>query len=446
MDVDALWTNILGEIELEVSHGHYSSFFRNTRLSLSPKDNAATILCPHGVAANMLQTRFSGLIRNHLEQKLQAPVKLGFKIASPVVQAETNTNKDVGPLFTSIASFESVLRQGGLKPDYTFDNFAVSETNHMAYAACKAVAAKPGASYNPLFLWGPTGVGKTHLMQATGRQVLVKKHDIKLIYCTAEEFTNEIIEAIRTRSTSAFKRKYRTVSLFMIDDIQFIAGRETVQMEFFHTFNSVIQAGGQVILTSDKPPSNIDKLEARLRSRFEGGLSIDISSPNFELRTAILITKARERGVTLPTNIVHQMAAAVEDVRALEGLLLRFISEQEHEYDMDKIISRLLKNPVQTDRKKVSPHKIIDVVAGFFDVKLSQLAGTSRKKQIVGPRHLLMFMLRQELGMPYNEIGALLGGRDHTTILHGFEKISHLLPKQEKLRATISQIRNLLGE
>lgn len=441
MDVDTLWTNILGEIELEVSRAHFATFFRGTFLSFSPKDNRAVIFCPNPASSLMLQNRFFPLIKNHLEKKLLTPVQLEFQVS-----AKNLPLTEAGPLFTSSVSAESLVRESGLSTQYTFDNFAVSETNQMAFAASQAVANKPSSAYNPLFLWGSTGVGKTHLMQAIGRQILVKKRDTKLIYCTAEEFTNEIIEAIRARTTTAFKRRYRTVTLLMVDDIQFIAGRESVQMEFFHTFNSILQVGGQVILTSDKPPSEINKLEARLRSRFEGGLIIDISPPNFELRTAILLIKARERGISMPIDTAKQLAASVEDIRALEGMLLRYMSEQEHEFDTSKIVAKLLNGSPTPDKKRVSPHKVIEVIAGHFDVKTSQLVGKSRKKQIVVPRHLLMFVLRQELGLPYEEIGALLGGRDHTTVMHGVEKVAALLPKQEIVRKNLTAVRRLLGE
>jgi len=442
MDVDALWTTILGEIELEVTRPNFVSFFRGTRLSYAHQDNRATIYCKNMMDANILHTRFSPLIKSFLEKKLSVPVQVEFK----VTPTTTLSPIDMGPLYSSIVSADSLVRESGLNPNYSFDNFAVSETNQMAYAAGNAVAAKPATSYNPLFLWGPTGVGKTHLMQAIGRQILVKNRGAKLIFCTGEEFTNEIIEAIQTRKTAGFKRKYRLSTVLMVDDIQFIAGRESVQMEFFHTFNSILQVGGQVILTSDKPPGEISKLEARLRSRFEGGLIIDIAPPNFELRTAILLIKARERGINIPIDAAKQLAANIENVRALEGTLLRFMSEQEREYDTSKIVSKLISGNVVEQKKNISPHKIVDVVAGHFDIKTSQLVGKSRKKQIVEPRQILMYILRQELGIPFEEIGALLGGRDHTTIMYGVEKITGVLPKRESMRVHIASIRKLLWE
>lgn len=441
MDVDDLWTNILGEIELEVSRANFASFFKGTKLSYNTSTKTATIVCPNSASSIMLQNRFSPLIKHQLEKRLLVPVSLEVSVSST-----RTTPLDPGPLFTSTSNTDSKVRQSGLNPQYAFDNFAVSETNQMAFAAANAVSSKLASAYNPLFLWGSTGVGKTHLMQAIGRASLVKDPNISVIYCTGEDFTNDIIEAIRARTTTAFKRRFRSVSLLLIDDIQFIAGRESVQMEFFHTFNSILQSGGQIVLTSDMPPSNIPKLESRLRSRFEGGLTIDISPPNFELRTAILLIKARERGSDISLEIAKQLAANIEDVRALEGTLLRFLTEQQHDFDTTKIISKLVGSSKISSAQKKSPQKVLDLVAGEFDLKTSQLVGKSRKKHIVLARHLLMFVLRQELGMSLEEVGMFLGGRDHTTIMHGVEKVATTLPKQEPVRNHLTTIRRLLWE
>lgn len=440
MDVDSLWTNILGEIELEVSRGNFSSFFRTTHTTYIPAEEKVVVFCANQQVLFMLQSRYSPLIKNHLEKRLLKPIQLEFRVSA----SQPLSPREAGPLFTSSTSFESTVRERGLNPQYTFKNYAVADTNQMASAAAQAVASKPGTAYNPLFFWGPTGVGKTHLMQAIGQRLLQTKPTIKLMYCTGEEFTNEIIDAIRTHTTTAFKRRYRGVAVLLVDDIQFIAGRESVQMEFFHTFNSILHAGGQVILTSDNPPTKISKLEARLRSRFEGGLIVDIAPPNFELRTAILLTKAEERGIDIPMDIAKQLSASIEDVRTLEGTLLKFSTEQEREFDTSKIVSKLLNSATPLTKKGLNPTKAIELVAGHYGLKISQLTGISRKRQITEPRQLLMYILRTELGLPLEKIGELLGGRDHTTIMHGVEKIGALLPKHESFRQDLTVIRRLL--
>lgn len=442
MDVDELWKRVLGEIELEVTKAAYISFFKNTRISISSHDNSITVLCPNPGSSHMLQSRYTGLIRARLENRLKTPVSITFRLAALTGQQESE-----GPLFESRSSFDQTIRSHGLNPHYSFDNFAVSESNQMAFAAAQAVAGKLGSAYNPLFLWGSVGVGKTHLAQALGRQALSKNSSIKIIYCTGEEFTSEIIEAIRGRTAATFKRKYRTAKIMIVDDIQFIAGKESVQMEFFHTFNSIVQAGGQVVLTSDQPPNDIDKLEARLRSRFEGGLIVDIGRPNFELRTAILLIKARERNIDISPLIAQQLAAHFEDIRSLEGSLLRFFTEYEQEPDQQKVLNKIVQKPTTSDvgtKKSTDPQKVIEIVASHYNLRVRQLTGISRKRSIAEPRQLIMYLLRHELGLTTNKIGGLLGGRDHTTIIHGVEKISLMIPKNEILRKDLTTFRRLL--
>lgn len=445
MDVDDLWTRALGEIELEVTKASFLTFFKNTRITYAKNEGLVTVFCPNTSSAHMLQTRYASLVKNILETRIQQPVTVSIRVSAPV--QKVRSSEPVGPLFESRASFEQTVRAKGLNPTYSFDNFAVSETNQMAFAAAQAVADRLGTAYNPLFLWGSVGVGKTHLAQALGQRAIVKDPSMTLIFCTGEEFTNEIIDAIRGRTGISFKRKYRSAHLFIVDDIQFIAGKESVQMEFFHTFNSVVQSGGQVVLTSDQPPSDIQKLERRLRSRFEGGLTIDIGRPNFELRTAILLIKAKERGLDLSIDYAKQLAAHFEDIRALEGALLKFFSESERDPDPLSVISKIIRKPLTSDersKKSADPLKIIDIVASHFNISTSQIVGDSRKKHIAEPRQILMYVLRQELGLTTNKIGELIGGRDHTTIMHGVEKITSLLPKQEIIRQDLTLIRRLL--
>lgn len=443
MDVEGLWNSLLGEFEVEVSRANYASFFLGTKLNQpgGSTNDSFVVICPNPTSQNMLKGRFFLLVKRAIENRLQRPITLTFEMGqTPIEHVES------GPLFESQRVQEATVRSAGINPNYTFDNFAVSESNQMAFAAAQAVATKPGSSYNPLFLWGTVGVGKTHLMQAIGRHVLINQPQTNTIYCTGEEFTNGIIEAIRARSSASFKKKYRGASLLMVDDIQFIAGKESVQMEFFHTFNSVLNAGGQIILTSDKPPSEIRELEARLKSRFEGGLTIDINPPNFELRTAILLIKAQAHGVLLPIDTAKAIAANIEDVRALEGALLRYVSEEQSGRSPHESLSHIISqnNTNDASRNTMSPEKVLEIAASHFDLKPQQVTGKSRKQIIARPRQIIMYLLRQELGLSFQEIGTLLGGRDHTTIMHGVEKITALLPKKESIRTDLSEMRRVL--
>jgi chromosomal replication initiator protein len=297
-------------------------------------------------------------------------------------------------------------------------------------------------------LYGGVGVGKTHLIQALAQAVLVRNPRTKIVYCTGEEFTNEIVEAIRKKTADEFKRKYRSPRVLLVDDIEFIAGKERVQEEFFHTFNALWKVGGQIVLTSDCPPEEIKKLEVRLRSRFEGGLIVDIQPPDFELRTAILLIKAQQRGVKLPQDVAQLIASNITSTRRLEGFLTRLVSEahQRAEVITPELTGALLGQPTQlsTPSKVIKPREVIKIVALYFNLKINQLIGERRIKSIVVPRQILMYLLRNDLNLPLMEIGRLLGGKDHTTIIHGVEKITKILPISEDLRVDIAGIRKKL--
>ena len=315
----------------------------------------------------------------------------------------------------------------------------------MAYAAAQSVANSPGRAYNPLFLYGGVGVGKTHLMQSVAVEILKKDNTVRVVFCSGEEFTNEIINAIRLKNTYRFKDKYRNARLLLIDDIQFIAGKNAVQEEFFYTFDAIQKRGAQIILTSDKPPSEISKLEDRLRSRFEGGLLIDIQQPDFELRTAIVLIKARLRGINLPMNVAQELATQVSDGRRLEGTLVRLFSESEvrKEAITVELVSRLFGKSIKPKPWgfSFSPQSIMNAVSRYYGIKLSLLKSTTRVKPVSLPRQILMYLLRTEMNLSLNDIGSLLGGRDHTTIIHGVDKISKLVEVDEKTKQDVFKIK-----
>lgn len=319
----------------------------------------------------------------------------------------------------------------------------------MAWAACEAVAKNIGSAYNPLFLWGGVGVGKTHLMNAVG--YYAKKNDINknVYFCTGEDFTNDIVEGIRNKTTQKFRNKYRKLDILLIDDIQFIAGKDAVQEEFFHTFNAIVAAGGQIILTSDKPPSEISKLEERLRSRFEAGLIVDIAPPDFELRCAITQIKAKEKNINLEMNIVQTIAANLDSARKIEGFLIRLRSAVEiNKYPeiTEEIVENLLGKRDQEieKRKKVSSEDVIEAVCKQYTLKKKQILGDSRVKNFALPRQILMYLLRTELNLPLQEVGRIIGGRDHTTVMHAVEKITKLASESVDIREDITGIKKTL--
>lgn len=450
MDTIQVWKTILGELELELTRPTFQTFFAQTHLT-SVKDNIATINCPNPVVANTIETRYYALIKRRLDTLTKANTSLIFQVNPPKKTKDSTLPSNL-PLFSPARETEditAIIRRAHLNPIFTFENFAVSGSNQMAYAAATAVSQNPGTAYNPLFLWGGVGVGKTHLMHGIGQTIIRKKPRSHIIYCMGEEFTNEIVDAIQTKTTRQFKQRYRSANLLLIDDIQFIAGKNTVQEEFFHTFNTIHREGGQIVLTSDRPPHEINKLEDRLRSRFEGGLTIDISPPAFELRSAILRIKAQQKGMDLPMDVAQLIAANITDTRKLEGTLVRLLTQaQTQKLPLTLELAQMVLGKVENGEKKtldVSIGDVIKAICRYYGVKESQLLGDRRLKTIVVPRHVLMYILRNEMNCNYMAIGQALGGRDHTTIMHGVDKISHEMVINTKLREDIEGIKKQLS-
>jgi chromosomal replication initiator protein len=448
MDKRKVWKTVLESLKINLSSASFATWFAQTFVvqmrGVAKNRQIAEIGCPSSFVRNTIETRYYGLIKEALDQATGKSNDLVFVVK----QGKKPAKKGEEPLFEvkkEKTGKSETIKKAGLRSDFNFDSFAVSSTNQMAHAAATAVAKTPGKAYNPLFLYGGVGVGKTHLMQAIAIAVLTRNPKAKVIYCTGEDFTNEIIDAIQTKATREFKQKYRSAKLLLIDDIQFIAGKTAVQEEFFHTFNALHRIGGQIILTSDRRPDEIAKLEDRLRSRFEGGLTIDIQKPNFELRTAIVLIKAQQKGVNVPMDAAQLIASNITSTRRLEGVLTRLISESKlkNEPITPSLASAILGhvNNVGVPRKLIKPREMMRAVASYFNLKLSELTGSRRTKPIVVPRQILMYLLRTELKVPLMEIGRLLGGRDHTTIMHGVDKITKLLPESEDLRVDISGIK-----
>lgn len=356
-----------------------------------------------------------------------------------------STQPSGGVVLPTVDRYKLALQKAHLREDHTFDTFAVSGSNEMAYAAASAVAQTPGQVYNPLFLWGGVGVGKTHLMQSIGNVILKNNPEVAITYCMGEEFLNEIIAAIRNKKTMEFKERYRQLKVLLIDDIQFIAGKDTAQEEFFHTFNAITRAGGQIIMTSDRPPHEIHPLEDRLRSRFEGGLTIDIQQPTFELRTAILLIKAQKLALELPMNLAQIIASEVESTRKLEGVVFKLHSAHRFQNKpLDENLVRMVlgqeSKPVIT-KQNVKPSAIIRAVTSHFHVSANTLRGESRKKDYVLARHIAMFLMKSELDIPFAEIGHTFGGRDHSSVMHACQKIEKEMKENSTINQHISAIR-----
>ena len=317
----------------------------------------------------------------------------------------------------------------------------------MAYAAATAVSRKLGLAYNPLFIYGGVGVGKTHLMQAIGRTA-VERGDGPVLFCSGEEFTNDLVMGIRNKSTDHVRAKYRKVRALLIDDVQFIAGKASVQEEFFHTFNTIQGEGGQVVMTSDKPPTEIAKLEERLRSRFGAGLIVDVGPADFELRAAILLIKAKQRLVDLPMNVAQAVATHIEGVRELEGFLVRLLTEAEtkNETVSMEMVERLLKitQPSRGNARIITPTEVINLVAQYYGIGVQQIKGERRTKTVVWPRQVLMYILRNNLKLPFEEVGRLIGGRDHTTAMHADGKVGQIMKDDSAIYNQVAEIEKKL--
>ncbi len=450
MDNGQVWKDSLEIIKVSVSPAIFSTWFSQSHLSSIEAVGervVAEVGCPTSFAKNTIESRYFGLVQDSLSKVVGKNCDLTFIV-------KTNPNKQKLPEETAAPLFSvekegndllEVLQRARLRPSFTFENFAVSSSNQMAHAAAEAVSQSLGSAYNPLFIWGGVGVGKTHLMASVGNYILRVNPDKKVIFCTGEDFTNDIVEGIRNKTTQAFRNKYRKLDLLLIDDIQFIAGKDTVQEEFFHTFNAVTSVGGQIILTSDRPPSEISKLEERLRSRFEAGLIVDIAPPDFELRCAITQIKAREKGIALTPEQAQMIAANSESARKIEGLLTKLLTEihvKKVPITNELIESSFAKNLEMGSKiTRSTPDEVTEVVSKYYQVGKRLLMGDSRARPIARPRQVLMYLLRTHLGVPLEEVGRVVGGRDHTTVMHAVEKITQLATNDVQIREDILKLK-----
>lgn len=458
-----LWQAVLGEIELSVSRGNFMTWFKQTQL-LKHDDETAVIGVPNVFIKQQLERKYNDLIADTLKKNGLHPDHIEYKIHTvstrkpvdePVdldaIRLETRTSTPSGspsavkPQLGNSHSLAHAYRQG-INERYTFENFIVGSGNELAYAACQAIAASPGTKYNPLFLYGGVGIGKTHLMQAVGNAVLGSKRDARVVYATSEQFLQEFVDALRYKKNTDFADFYRSADVLIVDDIQFIAGKEKVQEEFFHTFNALHQASKQIIISSDKPPKEIPGLEERLQSRFVWGMSIDMQIPDFETRCAIVQTKADSHAVELPRDVVEYLATNVTtNIRELEGALnqlLAFCEMRGLEPNL-AIVSGLL-GSAKSRPKHISAKQIIERTARHFQVTVDEILGSKRDKDIVVPRQVAMYILRSELHLSFPKIAKELGRKDHTTAIHSVEKIEKEMHLDEDIRSAVNEIKELL--
>lgn len=449
---DRVWQTLLGEIEVGMSPAKFQTWFKNTAiLSVDTTKSVVVVQVPNEFTKSYLEKNFQREIHRGLTKQLG-----GVSVVQYVVGSRSRLQAPQPTPTTPLFGFDQPTNEPavvetpteGLNNKFLFTGFVVGENSRLAYAAAEAVSKGPGTTYNPLFIYGPAGLGKTHLLQAIGNELAAHNPKLRVRYVTSEHFTTEMVEAIRNNQTKTFKDKYRTVDCLLIDDIQFLANKEGTQEEMFHTFNALYNDGRQIVLTSDRPPKAIPGIEERLRSRFEWGLLVDISMPSYETRLAILRTKLADTGREVSEDVLEYIAKTItNNVRELEGALNRVVAYS----DLNNIPSTLedAKNLlgglfVGAGKRIVRPSEIIRAVTHHFNVSKEEVAGRKRNREIVIPRQILIYLLREEIDMPYKQIGGEIGGRDHTTVMHDYNKIKDLLLTNDAIEQEIRQIKNKL--
>ncbi len=449
---EKLWQAVLGEIELSVSRGSFVTWFKNTLL-LEVIENNATVGVPNIFAKQQLEIKYKDQILEAFKNNDRLIKNIEFKIHSIVMpkQKPVDSESDVKLINTPSATpFDpptTTISKDGLNKKYRFSSFIVGSSNELAYAACQAIAQHPGTKYNPLFIYGGVGLGKTHLIQAVGNEIVDKNPKAKVLYITSEQFVNDFLDSIRFKK-KGFADRYRNADVLIVDDMQFIAGKEKTQEQFFHTFNSLHQANKQIIISSDKPPISIPTLTERLRSRFGMGMTVDLQLPDFETRCAIISSKASKLEFGVPKDVVEYIATHTQsNVRELEGVLNQLIAFCEMrglEPDL-QVVSTLISN-TKLRPKHITAKAVIEKTAKHFQIDLTEIVGPKRDKDIVVPRQIAMYLLRSELHLSFPKVARELGRKDHTTAIHSVEKIERGIGVDKSIRQHVNEIKERLYE
>jgi chromosomal replication initiator protein len=449
MNAEQAWQSVLGQLQMEMPRASFDTWVRDTRPMLYA-DGLLTVGVRNAYARDWLESRLASTVSRLLIGIMNSNVSVRFVVSNG--DEKTASSSDPEPVSVVQADFPADdnpieaprVRHSSLNPRYTFETFVVGSGNRLAHAACQAVAEKPARAYNPLFLYGGVGLGKTHLLHAIGNAC--HANGLNVLYVSSEEFTNDMINAIRTHTTQAFREKYRTADVLLVDDIQFIAGKESTQEEFFHTFNTLHGQDKQIIVSSDRPPKSLMTLEERLRSRFEWGLTADIQAPDLETRIAILRAKAERTGRSIPDEILDTIARRVQsNIRELEGALNRLIAFADLSGSsltpslVDIALADLLPS-----RQNISADKVIELVAREWQTTVGALLGRDRSQKIALPRQVAMYLLRKETDASLPQIGEVLGGRDHTTVMYAIHKIENDMTTMRDLEKRVANVKQQL--
>lgn len=447
MDKTTLWHTCLETLRINLSPANFSTWFTQTFIlkiqDIDKQHQIVEIACPSSFIRDTIENRYFGQIKEVMDKATSKKSDLVFVIKQPPAKEPTTSP---APLFQPVVPAKP-SNNLGLNHRFTFATFVVGSSNNLAHAAAQGIVNNPGKAYNPFFIYGGVGVGKTHLMQAIGHAICQKHPDFKIIYTPAETFTNDLIASLRDKTVQNFKKKYREIDGLLIDDIQFIAGKEYSQEEFFHTFNSLYMSGKQIILTADRRPEEMAKVEDRLISRFLGGLTVDIQSPDYEMRIAILKQKCAQREKEVKEEVLDFIANQVEsNARELEGILIQILTQSEAtqtEIDLD-FVRKFFGFKKKEKIRKITPQTVLFQVAKSSGFKTKDLIGLSRKAPLVKARHLAMYLLRNDLELPLMKIGEIFGNRDHTTVIHATEKVERLFTNNQDLRHEVMNLRSSL--
>lgn len=446
MNGQKIWSGILAGIKSQISASMFRTWFGGSYVVdfIRGEDkNILVVGLRNNFIKEQVESRYLPIITGEAQKTGAGKVEIVFRVSAAPKKVD---NGGAEPLFTGVAPTYLGARRlsENLNPGHTLANFVVGPSNNLAYLACQQAAGELGKTYNPLFIYGPTGVGKTHLLQAVGNEVLSRYLDGRVLYASAEKFTNDYLDSLWNKTMPAFRNKYRNVDLLLVDDVQFLAGKESTQDEFFYTFNELSLAGRQIVLAADHHPSELTRIQERLGSRFLAGMTVDIGKPDLELRIAILRAKCREHGMILDDEIIAYIAQVCQSsARELEGVLVQVLSTVK--LAGGKISLEAVRGVVEKQRvieqPPVTPGKIIEAVCRNFKVSASELCGPKRKAGLVRARQVLMYLLRQELNLPLEAVGTLVGGRDHSTVLYSIGKVERDVLVDQNRRDQIMRIK-----
>ena len=442
MNAEQAWQSVLGQLQMEMPRASFDTWVRDTR-PITYDNGTLTVGVRNAYARDWLESRLASTVNRLLIGILDSNVSVNFVVSQA---DEHESQSDLGPASASIEITppESRARNAPLNPRYTFETYVVGSGNRLAHAACLAVAEKPARAYNPLFVYGGVGLGKTHLLHAVANACHAR--GLTVLYVSSEEFTNDMINAIRTHTTQAFREKYRSADVLLVDDIQFIAGKESTQEEFFHTFNTLHGQDKQIIVSSDRPPKSLVTLEERLRSRFEWGLTADIQPPDLETRLAILRSKAERTGRHISDEILETIAKRVQsNIRELEGALNRLIAFADLSgSSLTPGLVEVALADLLPQKLNVSAEKIVEAVAAARDISVEALIGPNRSQKNAEPRQVAMYLLRKHTNASLPQIGEVLGGRDHTTVMYAIDKIEKKIDTDNQLRILVKRVEDTL--